>query len=122
LANAAGHVAVVTDDVDATLGPGACGRAAQYLGIGRGVAAQDQDVRAGPAADGAAERLAALGGGPSRHAAGIDHQQVGLLAGTDGSQAEPAEQLGDGLGFVLVDLAADGVNGETVHGMIQSIQ
>jgi hypothetical protein len=115
--NAGGHVVVVTGDVDASGRAGVAGEAAQGGAGLRGVTTEDEDVGGGVTLDGAADGAAALGGGGGRHAAGVDGHEVRGLAGagrgrTDPTRPQPPQKGGQGLGLVLVDLAADGGDGK----------
>ncbi len=47
------------------------------------------------------------------HAAGHEHDDIGLFNGADGQRAQPLEHAGDALGVVLVHLAAEGVDAES---------
>ena len=66
-------------------------------------------------AGGATDGLSALAGGLDGDAAGVDNPQLGRSAGVRLDQAAGAEEGRHLLAFVLVDLAAEGLNGERFH-------
>ena len=71
-----------------------------------------QHRKAGHLADG----LSALAGRLHSYRTGVDDAEVGVLRAIDLPQAAAAQEGGDLLGFILVDLATKGGKAERPHG------
>jgi hypothetical protein len=62
--------------------------------------------------------LSAFGGCGVGNTTGVDNRQVGLAGYFSLAQAELFEQLANLLALVLIDLAAEGIYGKTLHDML----
>jgi len=83
-----------------------------------GVTAADKDDRMRIQVLGPADALPALGGGCGRDAAGVDDYQIGDWVGLDRGQSQVFQGLANLLAFIMIDLAAQGPYGKSLHGMV----
>ena len=93
---------------DHQAGPGP----AQFLGPPLGVAAGGHHQRLGVASAGPAHGAARIGVAGAGDRAGVDHVHVGFLGEGDHAPAAAVEPGLEGLGLVLVQLAAEVVDGD----------
>ncbi|KAF0189989.1 MAG: hypothetical protein FD168_287 [Desulfobulbaceae bacterium] len=87
----------------------------QFLAGHLGITAGDNDSCFGVLADELTDNMSGLSPGTGSDGAGVDHNDISTFLGADHAAAGSLKAALEGGGFILVDLAAKGADGNFLH-------